>query len=160
MTALSDAIAAQKVARAAGRETDTVEVLVGDRLTTLKFTEMDGLEWRRIVELFPPRRGVQLDARYNYNTLEGSLEGAKHSGVELIEGEEAPPLKVDLEANPPVDEWADMFSVLSSADLNLIAATLWILNEYAPSERKAKAKKALTAPAKPKRASRAKSVSR
>ena len=159
MTALSDAIAARKAALEVGRETDTTEVLVGDLYVTLKFTEMDGLDWRDIVDRFPPRRGVNLDAKYNYNTLLGPLEAAKRSGVQVLDGEDLA-LSVDAEATPPVDQWADMFSVLGGPDLNLIAATLWVLNEHGPAERKARAKKALTAPAKPKRASRAKPASR
>lgn len=130
----------------AGRESETVEdVAVGDQLVSFRFWELPALDWSTLAVKHPPRLDVPLDRRYGYNVHAVSLAAAQLNGVR-VDGDEEIPLTVQP-ADPKrkkaaVNEWEDLFDIVSGADLGRIVEAIWRLNEYLPEQRAVDAKKA------------------
>lgn len=127
-------------AKAAERETRTVDVTVGGELLTLTFAELPGMDWASITAKHPPRLDAPVDVRYGYNVHGVCADAAKVNGTVVQAGEVVVP-RVDAKEN--VDEWADLISVLSGHDLNSVCDAIFLLNEWLPQQRVTAAKKAL-----------------
>lgn len=122
---------------------DTVEVTVGDQLVTLKFRELPGVDWVNLTRQHPIRPDTVIDRRYGYNLDAVCRAAAPLSGV-VLEGD----VEVELQVDPPtlsrkkrVNEWDDLFQVLSGPDFARIVDCIWALNEYNPQQRTEQAKK-------------------
>lgn len=118
-----------------------------ESLLTLRFYKLDGDRWADLTAQCPLRLNSPIDRQYGYNILAVVKLAAPLSGVS-IEGDQEVPLTV-LEAsedNPqPVNEWADLFRILSGHEVSRIVDTVYRLNEYDPAERVSRLKKASTA---------------
>lgn len=81
-------------------ESETVQVLVKDRLVSLKFYEMPGLEWASITTKNPPRLDHPVDVRFGYNVHAVCTQAARTSGF-LVDGD----VEVKLTVTDEVNEW-------------------------------------------------------
>lgn len=144
MTTFSEQLAKAKAAKEAKRETEDVEVEVAGELVKLRFTEMDGPDWSALTIKYQPRDDVLVDQRFQYNVHAVCRDAAPLSGVRL-DGDDEVALTVDPKAKPPVDEWADLFSVISGHDFTVISDAIWSLNEWAAHTRLEQAKKGSSA---------------
>lgn len=140
MSFASEQIAKAKAAKETARASETVEVEVNNAMLSLRFTEMDGPDWSALTIKYPPRDGVVIDQNFGYNVHAVCKDAASLSGV-IVEGDEEIHLNVDPDAKPPVDEWADLFAVISGHDFTAITNTIWSINEWAAHTRLEQAKK-------------------
>ena len=124
-----------------------VDVLVNKKLYTLRFRQMDGLEWASEVDRHPARPGVMLDARYGYN-LRSLVKGAAPKCGVRVDGDAELPLRVDPfvkgSQTARVDEWALVLKAISGHDFQRITDAIWALNEKFPEDAVKAAKKALS----------------
>lgn len=97
-----------------------------DALITLRFTRLPGREWAALTSKHPVRPDVPIDRHYGYNYDAVSEAAAAESGVRA-EGDEEIPLTSE--------EWAELFDVLSGADIEDIRDAVWALNEWEPNQR-------------------------
>lgn len=132
-------------AKAAERESKTVDVTVNKELVSITFTELPGMDWATITAKHPPRLDAPTDLRYGYNVHGVCADAARVNAVVIYGGEPVVPV-VDAEAK--VDEWADLIGVLSGHDLNVVCDAIFALNEWLPQKRVEAAKKALTGSSK------------
>lgn len=143
MSDFKTALAAAKGKRAAEPITKTVQVMVGDQLTMLKFAELPATQWADIGAANPVRPGVVIDAQYGYNIHSACRVAAAVSGVR-VEDDVDVPLAVERDKTGRVisSEWDDLFEVISGHEFGLIADAIWELNEWGPQLRLGEAKKA------------------
>ncbi|RFA14556.1 hypothetical protein B7R21_06315 [Subtercola boreus] len=133
-----------------------VEVMLNGHLHTLRFRQMDGVDWTDAVDRHPARIGVAYDSEYGYNLRTLTKYVAPKCGTLVVDGKERK-LRVDV-ADPAkpnaklVDEWADLFKALTGHFVGKIGDTIYNLNEYRSHVAVAKAveqvKKALAASGK------------
>lgn len=119
-----------------------VDVLVKGTLYTLRFRPMDGMDWSAETDRHPARPGVLIDTRYGYNLRSLVKAAAPQSGVLVVDDEERklrvdPIVTVPRGQRPPkrVDEWADLFKVITGHEFQRISDAIWALNEYMPQKR-------------------------
>lgn len=118
-----------------------------ESLLTLRFYKLDGDRWADLTAQCPLRLNSPIDRQYGYNILAVVKLAAPLSGVS-VEGDEEVPLTVSeaSEDSPePVDEWSDLFRVLSGHEVSRIVDAVYRLNEYDPAKRVSRLKKASTA---------------
>ena len=131
-------------AKAAERErSEPVDVLVGDQIVTVRFTRAAPTEWARVTSQNPATSGSLIAVTYGYDIHRVVPEIAALTGVVVEDGEEVR-LTVEKKSkdNPePVNEWADLLSVLDGHSFGLIADAVWGLNEWGPQVRLAELKK-------------------
>jgi hypothetical protein len=121
---------------AAEAEYADVDVLINGKLCTLRFFQMDGLDWADQTDRFPARPGVLLDMKYGYNIRPLSLAVAPLCG-KMVDGDTL----VDLTK----EQWVKLFKGIAPASVMRIGDNIFNLNEYAPGEAVAAAKKASAA---------------
>lgn len=114
-----------------------------ESLVTLRFTQMDGVEWTALTAQYPPRLDVPLEAeQYGYNVQATTMAACYTSGCVVDEdGTETFPV-VDKTAEPKIDEWADLWHALDGAAAQEVADTIWGLNVYYPQIEREALKKA------------------
>lgn len=114
--------------------TKMVDVLVGKKVWSLRFTEVpDPRDWAHAIAANPQRLDAQIDLAYGYN-INGACEyAARTSGVRVVDD-------ADVELTP--EQWKKLFDGLSGHDLGKVTDAVWALNEWEPSQRLATAKKA------------------
>lgn len=141
---LLDAAVERKTSKPASVD---VDVLLGDSVVSLRFTEMDAREWAHAVAANPQRVDAQIDLSYGYN-IHGACEyAARTSGSRVVDGGPVP-LKPE--------QWKKLFDQFSGHDLGKVTDAIWGLNEFYPSQRLASAKKAMAGASKRKPSSPAK----
>jgi hypothetical protein len=113
-----------------------VDVKLNDKLYTLRFTVMDGIEWTAAGDMFPPRPGVLLDTRYGYNLRPLTLFVASKTG-QRVDGEKLTDLTPD--------QWSNLFKALPGKSVSRIGDALFDLNEYTPGAEVEALKKARAA---------------
>jgi hypothetical protein len=112
----------------------TVSVLVKEKVLDLKFYEGDPRDWAHATAANPQRLDVQLDLTYGYN-IHGAVESmAVTSGRLVVAG---------VESEITAKRWKKLFDGFSGRDIGAVTDAVWGLNEFHPSQRLAKAKKAL-----------------
>lgn len=131
-----------------------VPVDVGGELTDLSFRPIAGNDWANLTASCPPRPGAKSDDVTGYNT--DAVARRYPLDHVLVDG--GPIL--DDEGKPDVVTWNDMFDVMPSPSIKLVAAALWGLNQNDPQKRIADLGKARLAASTKKRPSRASSGSR
>jgi len=119
-------------------ETETIEVVVGGELTTLKFTELPGHEWHDIASRAPVRVGVDVDKEFGYNPHVASSLAAPRCGV-VVEG--------DVERTLDSETWGALIAGLSGSDFATLSGIIFYLNELSPQRRLTSLKKASAATA-------------
>lgn len=148
MPSIDELIAA---ASAKPRQTERADVLLGDELITLEFTQMPGLEWADLVAEHPKRKTSQIDQQVGFN------------GHSLAAGF---PLRYVRRVNDgvleelTVSQWASMFALLDGSAVEVIAGLLWVQNIAMPKARVLEKKVALSATQPTPPSSPAKSASR
>lgn len=123
-------------ALAAERDFIDVPVAVNEKLHTLRFFQMDGLEWADQTDRYPARPGVLLDMRYGYNLRPLSKAVAVLTG-KLVDGDEV----VDITP----EQWDKLFKALAGAPIMRIGDALFSLNEWMPGQAVEAAKKSFAA---------------
>lgn len=131
-----------EAAASAERPTKNADVIVAGKLRTFRFTQLTGQEWGWLVAINPVRLESPLDRRYGYNFHGVCQAAAKLNGV-VVDGDEVSEVSADT--------WDKVWPQLSGHDYQVLCDALWELNEWAPSQAVAKAKKARTAGSKAKR---------
>lgn len=119
--------------RTAEPVTETVDVLVGVEVWSLRFSEMDALEWANVIALNPQRPGSNIDRQFGYNYDGAAMTAAPLSGVR-VDGETV--LKLSE------SQWVKVFRAISGHDFEKLSNAVWGLNEIQPMRRLAEAKKA------------------
>lgn len=119
---------------AADAEYADVDVLINGKLRTLRFFQMDGLEWSDQTDRFPARPGVLLDSKYGYNLRPLSRAVAPLCG-KMVDGDKL----VDLTK----EQWGKLFKGLAPASVMRIGDAIFNLNEWLPGLAVDEAKKAL-----------------
>lgn len=97
-----------------------------DSIITFRFKRLSGRVWADLTSRNPVRLDVPIDKHYGYNYDAVCEAAASLNGVR-IEGDEEVPLSNE--------EWAELFDVLSGAEIGLIRDAVWELNEWEPSQR-------------------------
>lgn len=111
----------------------TVDVLVNGKLRKLQFTEMDGLAWADLTDRCPPRMDAPLDKAYGFNIRlvvahAAPISGRMKSGDEWVELSEA--------------QWTKLLRGQKGAQIRTIGDALFQLNQWAPDQAVAAARKA------------------
>lgn len=120
-------------------------------LVTLRFTRMPGDQWADITSRNPMRLDAPVDAHYGYNMQGVVTMAAPKSGVRVEHSEDGTEVLVPLiiapggEDIPPINEWRDLFSVISGHEFQQIEEAIYRLNEYDPAARLNELKKASAA---------------
>lgn len=117
----------------AEKVTADVDVLFGGESVVLRFTEMQGRKWAEICDRNPMRVDVPMDAAYGYNVLTASLEAAAVCGVRVLEDDKTEALSDE--------HWRALFDRLTGSDLRAVESAVFQVNEFAPGQRTAAAKK-------------------
>lgn len=117
----------------AERPFEDVTVSLNGTAYTFRFTQMEGGDWTSIIDQCPARPGVQLDTAFGYNLRAATLLAGPKSG-KRVNGDA-------LEDLSP-DQWKNLFRTLPGNSMNRIGNALFKLNEIAPAEAVAEAKKA------------------
>ena len=123
-----------KSAKAAERESRTVQVTVGGELVSITVSELPGLDWATITAKYPPRVDSPADRGVGFNAHAVSVDAAKVNGVVEFDGEET---------RPSDEDWDDLFASLGGHDFNQVCDAVFYLNEWLPRQRVTAAKKAL-----------------
>lgn len=126
-----------EAAKTAERKTAEEDVLLNGNLYTVRFVQMDGLDWAAETDRHPARPGVLIDLRYGYNLRSLVKAVAPLTGTVLKDGEEVQ-LRVDPvdPKNPSdpnrVDEWRDFLKAISGAAVLRLGSVIWALNQWDP----------------------------
>lgn len=112
-----------KKAKAAKTPHEDVPVLIAGTLHTLRFSQMDGLEWAAETDRHPIRQDVAVDGQFGYNVRTLTVAVALASGARM-EGAQAVPLSEE--------EWQETFAAISGAEFQAITDAIWGLNEMNP----------------------------
>ena len=137
-------LAAAKEKRVTAPNTETVEVLLNGHLVTLKFTEMDPMDWAEITSRNPVRLGAPIDRQYGYNVHGACRAAAAKCGVRVENGTDVPlALKRDSAGKVIGSQWNDLLSTISGHEFGKVADVIFGLNEWDPQRRLDDAKKAL-----------------
>ena len=116
-------------------------------LVTLRFTSLPGSQWADITARCPVRLDAPIDRQYGYDMQAASTFAAPLCGVRLEDGVEVPlTVTPASEGVAAVDDWADLFITITGHEFIRIMDAIYELNEYAPAQRIAAAKKGLPAP--------------
>lgn len=109
------------------READSVDlnITVNGNLRTLRFTQMDGMEWADLTDRYPARPGVLLDMRYGYNLRELAKAAAPLCG-KILDG--------DTPTELSEEQWAKLFKSQPGATVMRIGDVIWNLNEFLPGQ--------------------------
>lgn len=121
------------------RERLEVRVQVNGKTYTLRYTQMDGVEYAAETLKHPFRADVALDREYGYNLNSLAQEISPRCAVR-VDG--------DTEIGMSVEEWTDLFSVLDGGGAQAIANTVFTLNQFADAKAVRAAKKVLDGLAK------------
>lgn len=106
-------------------------VAVGDELYQVEIMRLDGMDWAAVMAECPPTD--EKGARLGYDSNKAALVACKrYSRLLDADGEEV----ADA-------DWADLFDVISGAEIGAIAAVWWALNMSDPNERVVALKKSL-----------------
>lgn len=116
------------------RPTAEVDVLLNSNPYTLRFTQMNGIDWGLLVDKHPPRVGsigktdgekvdpVYVDLKYGYNVRGVVLEAAPLCGEVVDEGAIS------------VAKWEQMLKALDGAAFQRVCDAIFNLNEIAPEK--------------------------
>lgn len=121
-----------KAATEAPKPFEDVPIALNGKSYTLRFTEMDPLEWADCCDRAPARPGVLLDTHFGYNLRVLTKIAAPLSG-KRVDGDSVEPLSED--------EWRYVFKV-SGGMFQQITDALMMLNHIAPLKAVEEAKKA------------------
>jgi hypothetical protein len=123
-----------------------VDIMLSGNLYTLRFRQMDGVEWTDAIDRHPMREGVAFDSQYGYNLRTLTRFVAPKCGVMVVDGAEQK-LRVEVDPHNPkkylVNEWADLFQALTGHFESKIGDAIYNLNEYASHVAVSKALQAL-----------------
>ncbi|WP_298742285.1 hypothetical protein [uncultured Microbacterium sp.] len=107
-----------------------------ESMITLRFTRLPGRDWAALTSKHPVRPDVPIDRHYGYNYDAVCEAAAAVSGVRVEDGAEIALVVRDATADSPaVNEWADLFDVLSGTEVADIRDAVWALNEWEPQQR-------------------------
>ncbi len=121
-------------AKTAPRQTLVAQVEVNGARYKLKFTQMDGTEYAAETLKHPLTPEVDFGREFGYDIHSLSRAIAPRCAV-LLDGKDEETLSAD--------EWADLFTVLDGGAQQIIANTVFQLNEFASAKAVAAARKVL-----------------
>ncbi|MGJ4843906.1 hypothetical protein [Leifsonia sp. Le1] len=108
----------------AERPTADVDVLLNGNPYTLRFTQMEGMDWASNSDLAPARPGVLLDTRYGYHLRQLVTIVAPQCGGR-VDGDMVVPLTED--------QWRAIFKG-NGRNVARIGDAIFMLNEYNPDK--------------------------
>jgi len=122
-----------------------IDELLGDEsiTTTLRFYRLPGRSWSALTVMYPRRQGVQIDNTIGYNidlVCEAAAqfidEKKRPYGFRLEDGEEVALVvqRKSPKIENPLNEWSDLYSVLSGYEIVQIRDVIWELNDYGPRQ--------------------------
>jgi hypothetical protein len=120
-----------KAAIAAPKPHLDVDVTVNGNLHTLRFVQMDPLEWASEADRHPARPGVMIDSRYGYNLRSLVKAVAPQTGSLFDDGE-----------SRPIEDWPALLKLIAGNGFQRVTDAVWSLNEYLPEKAVEEAKKA------------------
>jgi hypothetical protein len=144
MASFAEVLAARKAQLAESALTEDVQVLLGDELVTLRYQELPGTDWARIVAQSGMRKDVLIDRGLGYDPHRAAILAWNQSG-KFVDGDEA--------ADISKEEWESLLAVVYGPDFAAMADVVYLVQQRGPYERTAAAKKASTAGSKTKRTS-------
>lgn len=103
----------------APKPTHDVDVELNKTRYTLRFTQMDPLEWVSATDMFPPRMESPIDVYYGYNLRPLTIEVAQKTG-KRVDGEKL----VDLTP----DQWKNLFKTVPGGAVAKIGDAIFGLN--------------------------------
>lgn len=104
-------------------------------LVTLRFRRLPGDEWNDITSRCPARLDAPVDVHYGYNMQRATIFAAPRSGVRVDGDTEVPLIVLDATPDSPaIDEWADLFSVISGIEFARIEDAIFGLNVFEPTQ--------------------------
>lgn len=107
------------------RDTADLQINLNGKLRTLRFTQMDGMEWADLTDRHPARPDVLLDSlRNGYNLRSLAREAAPLCG-KILDGDEQVALTEE--------QWEKLFRALPGASVMRIGDLIWNLNDYLPA---------------------------
>lgn len=139
-----DRLGAPTAASVVQEKIDAILAEQVDSLVTLRFTRLPGDEWGAITRLCPPNAGSIIDRHYKYSMDDASKLAAQFVDDKgnryghVVEGGELTALTVNpvTEKDPnPVNEWEDIFSLMSGPEFTAVVDTIYGLNVYGPTAR-------------------------
>ena len=121
-------------ASAAPKDYADAEVTVNGTLYTLRFEQMDPVEWASEVDKHPARPNVLLDMRYGY-FLRSLVKAVAPLTGKVLDGDEF----VDVE------DWPALFKSIGGYGMQRVTDAIWAVNERGPEMAVEAAKKARAA---------------
>jgi len=120
----------------AKEELEQLMAKAADALVTLRFTELPGEQWQEIAARCPARPSAPIDRQHGYNVDIACRLAAPLCGVR-VDGDDLLPLRVEkaTENSAAVNEWDELFAVISGHEIALIFSAIYELNVYAPAKR-------------------------
>jgi len=116
-----------------------------ESIVTLRFYRLPGDAWANIQSHCPARLGVPMESDptfgYGYNMQQATklaapyVDGRGQIYAGRVEGDEVVPLQYRAKTadDPGVNEWDDLFSVISGAEQARIESTVYYLNVAEPT---------------------------
>lgn len=139
-----DRLGAPTAASVVQEKIDAILAEQVDSLVTLRFTRLPGDEWAAITRLCPPNPKSLLDTHYRYSMDDACKLAAQYrddSGKaygHVVEGDQLTELTVNpvTKADPnPLNEWEDIFSLMSGPEFTAVVDTIYGLNVHGPTSR-------------------------
>ncbi len=124
------------------------EVLLGDKIVTVRIRPLDGQAWTALTAQYPPRPRVPKDHELGYD-VHAVLKN--FPSVELVDGDEVDDLiRTDDDGNT-YSKWPDVVGVLGGPDIKNLTIALWGAHEWEHTQRVIAAGKALRSRRSPKK---------
>jgi len=140
---------------------DKLDALIAesrDSIVTLRFFRLPGEAWANIQSHCPARLGVPMESDptfgYGYNMQQAAKLAAAYTDQQgqifagRVEGDEVLPLRyvAPTKDNAGINEWDDLFSVISGAEQSRIESAVYSLNVAEPATNLLALKKKLGLP--------------
>lgn len=135
-------------AKAQQAETKPVDqdVMLGDRVVTVRIFPVDGPKWTEFTTAHPPRPGQLRDAQFGYNANGILRNYGDH--IAFVDGDEIDRLKRTDDDGREYSKWPELHDMMSGPDLTNLAVALWGKNDYEHQVKLVEAGKALTGASK------------
>lgn len=145
-----DDLIAKARAHIAEAEPVTKHVVLGDEMVGVRYVPLAGDAWRGLTAQHLPRPGSFMDQNFGYD-----VDGVARSfpGVCIVRGDDVDDLVRVGPDGKPRHIWSEVFGVLDSPAIEIIAQSMWETHEYNPLQAMIAAGKALRGGRQKKRSS-------
>lgn len=126
------------------------DVLLGEKVVTVRVWPMEGPDWRDLIAEHPPRVKSSTDSTAGYNV---DSVAKVYPRLALVDGDTVDNLVRRDEKGREFSRWPEIAARLLGADLRNIASAVWGVNEFDPQKRMVAAGKGSTGGSRKKRSS-------